>query len=346
MDADVIQRVLERLACDVRATLSGTGPITGRELAEAYHRETGQFPSEGVLMQLQRLPGLTEREQDPGARSFIDEDMLAALQGSAIARFILGEIHDLGGRSWLSPLSSKGIAMASYLLRRSGADTATVIAAGVRGAYTDNLTKTDRQIAADSLQIALAMAEDSGRIDCHGTTLTNMMLGTIDIEELLIENLTLRECIIDRVIVGSRGAESNSLRFEHCLIQKVSGSTSQKGLPGGMFVDCEISEFDDHSTNNAILRSSLPPKIKALLTVLRKIYVQAGSGRSLHALRRGLPNGGVAEAVDEVLRVLESEKLIVVTGKTAHPIRKQQARVLSILDAPMISTDPIIEQLR
>lgn len=346
MDADVIQRVLERLACDVRATISGTGPITGRELAEAYHRETGQFPGEGVLMQLQRLPGLTEREQDQGARSFIDEDMLAALQGSAIARFLTGEIRDLGSRNWLSPLSSKGIAMASYLLHRAKADSAMVVAVGVRSSYNDNPAQTDRQIAADSLMIALAMAEESGRLDCHGTTLTNMMFGTIDIEELLVENLVLRGCIIEHVVVGSRGAESRSLHFEGCLIQKVSGSTSQKGLPAGMFIDCEIAEFDDRSTNNAILRSNLPPKIKALLTVLRKIYVQAGSGRSLQALRRGLPNGGVLEAIDEVLRVLESEKLIIVTGKTAHPIRKQQTRVLNILDAPMISTDPIIEQLR
>src|SRR5206468_6303576 len=57
MDPLTLRRVLERLACDVRATSSGVGPLTGRELAEAYRIETGQVPGEGVVMQLQRLPG-------------------------------------------------------------------------------------------------------------------------------------------------------------------------------------------------------------------------------------------------------------------------------------------------
>jgi hypothetical protein len=168
MDPETVRRVLERLACDVRATLSGTGPITGRELADAYQIEVGQVPGEGVLMQLQRLPGLTEREQDPGARSFIDEEMLAALQGSAIARSVFGDIRGLSNKVWLSELGAKGIAMASYLIGKNGADPSTVVAAAMRGSRTDGRLSYEQQAAADSIMVAIEMARESGRIDCAG----------------------------------------------------------------------------------------------------------------------------------------------------------------------------------
>lgn len=77
MDSGTIRSVLERLAESVRAKSSGTGPITGNDLADAYTLETSQPAGEGVLAQLQRLPGLTQRDSEPGTRSFVDQDMLA-----------------------------------------------------------------------------------------------------------------------------------------------------------------------------------------------------------------------------------------------------------------------------
>jgi hypothetical protein len=132
MNANVIHNILLRIACDVRSTVSGTGPITAPSLVEAYQLETGRMPVEGDLMQLQRLPGLTERDQGPATRSFIDEDMLAALQGESIANAILGDLKILGTKSWLDGMSPKSICMAAYLLKEQGTDAATVISSSKR----------------------------------------------------------------------------------------------------------------------------------------------------------------------------------------------------------------------
>ena len=60
MEATTVRAVLERLADSVRSKSSGTGPITGGDLASAYQTETGQSAGDTVLTQLQRLPGLAQ----------------------------------------------------------------------------------------------------------------------------------------------------------------------------------------------------------------------------------------------------------------------------------------------
>jgi len=95
------------------------GPIAEGDLVDAYRTIGGHSPTDAVIAQLQRLPGLTERGQTQGTRSFVDEDMLYALQGSGLARFVLHGV-DLDNKAvrWLEGLHQKAVAMAAYQLRR------------------------------------------------------------------------------------------------------------------------------------------------------------------------------------------------------------------------------------
>lgn len=343
MDASTLRHVLERLACNVRATSSGAGPITGIELAEVYRQETGQAAGEGVIMQLQRLPGLTAREQDPTARSFIDEDFLAALQGSAIARFVLENAVLPAGARWIHPLSSRGIAMASYLFTKAGAEPATVLAVG--GRLHNRGVQTEPQLAADCLMIALEMARESAHLDCHGFALREASLGTVDLEDMKIENLLVQDCTVNEVVLGA-DLKGSTVRFVGNAVGKVSGVPSKEGLPQGMFENCEIERFDDMSTNAAIMRSNQPASLKALFSILRKLYLQAGGGRKLGALKRGVPPGPVLDSVDEVLEILKSEGLLAIFHNVAHPIRRQAGRVKLILGSASLSDDSVVRRVR
>jgi hypothetical protein len=86
--------------------------------------------------------------------------------------------------------------------------------------------------------------------------------------------------------------------------------------------------------------------MKALMTILRKLYLQAGGGRQLLALRRGLPSGPVLDKVDAVVRALESEGIVVVSNGVVHPIRRYMGRVHGILAAGMLSADPLVARVR
>jgi len=343
MDPHTLRRLLEKLACDVRATSSGTGPITGRELAEAYRLETGQMAGEGVLMQLQRLPGLTPREQDPTARSFIDEDVLAALQGSAVARFVLENVNRQTGLRWLSPLSAKGIAMAAYLLRKAQADVSTVIGACLRATRQGDRVY-ESQIAADCFQVAVEMAREDALLDCRGLLLDGVLLGTLDLEDLQIDGLSIESSLIDEVVLGARGHKTG-VQIRQCNIHRITGASSAAALPAGNFQRCEIEAFEDLSTNAAVIASDLPPAIKALVTILRKLYLQPGAGRMISAFKRGVPTGPILAAVDPILHILKSEGVINVFNEIAHPVRRQHQRIMKILDLTHQSKDSIVERV-
>jgi hypothetical protein len=170
-------------------------------------------------------------------------------------------------------------------------------------------------------------------------------LGMIDLEDIIIDRLEVRHALVNEVILGQGSLES-SITFRNCIINRVSGVASEEGLPTRMFIDCEVSEFDDMSTNTAVLRSPLSPPMKGLITVLRKLYMQAGGGRQINALKRGISQGAILESIDDVLRILEGENLIIVSNAIAHPVRRQTHRIRQILSAPNLSTDPIVLKVK
>ncbi len=228
IEPSTLRHVMERLAFSVRATVSGSGPITGNHLANAYSIETGQAAGEGVLAQLQRLPGLTQRDQEAGSRSFIDEDMLAALQGSAFSRIILGQYENIGDVP-LSPLSHKAISVATHLLNKVDATSATPLSIAERFSLEKKAPEY-KQIIADCLAVSLAMArEQGGLLDGHGILIESATFGVVDIEDTRIKNLHFSECIINQVSIGEHAIDSG-LTFSNCIIKKVSGIANQKRL--------------------------------------------------------------------------------------------------------------------
>jgi hypothetical protein len=352
MDPQAVRSVMERLAHKVRATVSGTGPITGNDLSHAFEVETGQAAGEGVLAQLQRLPGLTQREQDPGARSFIDEDMLAALQGGALANLILGKYKNLEG-SPLSCLNYKAISVSSYILIKNSVNCSTVISVierlwrqGYGQEYS--VDKVNTQLIADCVEVAinLAISSEVEEIDFRGISLESAHIGTLNLEDIKVQNVQIRDCLISELLIGSQSLKSG-LSIVDCLIIKVSGIASENSLPPGMCTGkCEYEEFDNMSTNSAVLQLDIPASLKALITILRKLYKQAGAGRKLSALRRGITKNDVLEKVGEVLDILERFDFISIFNQIVHPVRKQASRVQKILDAPMLSDDPVILEVK
>jgi hypothetical protein len=342
-DGPTLRLVLEDLASFVRTTTSGTGPIGGQQLATAYQNVAGQAPTDAVVAQLQRLPGLTERGQDLGARSFVDEDLLAALQGSALARYVLNGNAPTSANAWLNGIPIRAHSVASYILQSSGAGHSVATARAL------NLLRGDSQsqLAADCFCLAQELANETEIQDLKGLTFQSVHFPRLDFEEHAISQVIFDCCIIDEIALGPELSDRR-LQFRACLIGQIKGASSREQLPSGVFdSSCEISSFDSSfSTNNAIVRSSLPARTKALLTVLRKLYFQSGTGRQRAALTRGLPTGEIQSTVDEVLTALAQEGLITIEDDVVHPVRRQAARVKAILGGPLMSTDRLAMRFR
>lgn len=342
MEDQAIRRVLEALASMVRESSTGTRPITGPDLAEVYQSQIGDVAGEAVLMQLQRLPGLTARDQDPMARSFVDSDMLAALQGGAVATAIVENSAALAGRKWAAGLTRDGVRMAAHMLRKHEYEASTVLAAA-KLFSRDSDASFVGQLVADCAAIVLELSSEDEIVDCQNLEVRTAHLHSVDLEERSITRLAIHDCIIDTVSVG-RALTKSSLLFEGCVIGRVVGVPAQDGLPVEIFRNCDFDEFDDASTNAAVLKLEIPDGQKVLLTVLRKLYLQAGGGRKLGALKRGLP-GHMKDLVDQVVGVLKSEGIVAVNNEVAHPVRKHTVRVHDILRAGRLGDDPLISRV-
>lgn len=346
MDPLTLRSVMERLATSVRSKTTGLGPITGTDLSEAYNIETGQAAGEGVLAQLQRLPGLTQRDSDPGSRSFVDEDMLAALQGSAFAKQVLGSFT-ANNKAPLAEMSDRAIAMASHLLLESQTRPETLISIVEQIFRTPKQDRISDQLAADCLTVAVNIAIDLEvpSLDFRGIVIESASFGSFPLDEIVIKNIEIRNSTIREVAISTE--TKDGIRFNSCIISKLSGATDIEGISKNTFSsDCEIIEYDNMATNNAVLQLDIPPQIKALVTILRKLYKQSGAGRKITALSRGITQPDVLKYIDPIIHILERNKLVTIYNKVVHPVRKQSSRVNKILSSPTISNDEIVLEVK
>lgn len=138
-------------------------------------------------------------------------------------------------------------------------------------------------------------------------------------------------------------------RFNNCYIGHLHGRVSAKDLPVGVFDErCSVDKFEESSsTTNHIMQLSLPVGNKVLLTLLKKLYVQKGSGRRENALHRGLDERA-RRLVPEVLRILTAEGLAFVAkradNKVWYPVRSESKRVFALLNAPSNCVDPLVQK--
>ena len=164
--------------------------------------------------------------------------------------------------------------------------------------------------------------------------------------------IQLQDSIIGVLDVPSGSAAGRIPRFFRCHFGLIEGFSGQGDLPQEAFTEATVDVFGNVAeTTNAILSLSLPLGTRVLLTVLKKLYAQRGSGRRESALYRGLDTRA-RQLVDGVLRLLRREGFAIRCRQADEaiwlPSKSSDARrrVLSLLAAPTTSADPLIAQSR
>jgi hypothetical protein len=161
--------------------------------------------------------------------------------------------------------------------------------------------------------------------------------------------LHFRGCLFSRLALDADVNVAYLPRFEDCYIDELEGRSSRKDLPQGVFDEaCEIERFSEApETTAAIGGMDLPLGARVLLTVMKKIYLQAGSGRKENALHRGLDHHA-RRLVQPVLRLLQTEGLIEPYRRAGLdmtiwvPDRAKAARVARMITSPRTCGDPLL----
>jgi hypothetical protein len=343
ISGQVVREIIERLASTARKNSSGLGPIYQRDIIEAFVGVRGQEPSDSEQAILQRLPGLArDPELEEGSRSFIDADLAGVAQARDMSDYASNPYHGIEDRavSWELALSALGIDVAACQYARRVPGKGHLMHAHKHAARRDlNIAQAD--LVRISIQLGHSIDEP---VSVDGVHIPSLLLSD-NIPNL--SGVSFNNCLFDRIDFDGDVIEASRLpHFDSCYIHEIYGRQGWLDLPPNTFSEnCEIDAFPDAvDRNSAIASTSLPPGVRTVLTILRKLYLQAGRGRLEGGLSRGLPQEE-RTLVLNCLTLLQKEGLAVPiriqSRKIWVPNRSAQRRALQFIEAPRGSGDSL-----
>jgi hypothetical protein len=348
IDAGTVRRLIEHIATLARASADGLGPLTPDQITGAFTTICGYTPDDRGAVLLQRLPGLGGHSSEDGARVFIDQDFAEAARGGAVFAFIEDPFGpQLDPEPWQNTLFPLGAEVAACRCFKAGFQVGKIVFAAK---HAQGLFRCDT-LCADIFMVLMLSGLSWNE--------PNLFINEVLIPYLLLENseqdlnaIHFQNSIIGVLEVSPGLAWNKTPRFSRCHFGLVGGFAGQTDLPDQVFADVTIDSFENTAqTTNAILSLSLPLGTRVLLTILKKLYAQRGSGRRESALYRGL-DPRARQLVPEVLKLLRGDGFVVKSrlGEEAVwlPSKSSDARrrVLSLMAAPTSSADPLLAKSR
>jgi hypothetical protein len=165
-----------------------------------------------------------------------------------------------------------------------------------------------------------------------------------------LSSVFFRDCVIQSLVLESEAEAEKLPYFQNCIIGFLQRRTSASDLPDGHFEGCAFEEFAEWTiTTSAFMHLDVAPGLRVLLSILKKLFLQAGRGRQASSFYRGIDQRA-RHFVPEVLQLISSEGLAIETkiaGKSIWiPVRRESARARGILASPNASSDRLVERCR
>ncbi len=338
---------IEGLATCARKSQNGRG-LEDSDLQSVFRRVFGRDADAPANLLTRRLPGLGSVPGRPSAREFIDADFADAAASGDLGRFIKDPFAERTHLEHISAtLSELGRSMASATVPVNDLSAKISIALNQSGPYAKLATTSE-----DLMAILV-----DGQADYKGAQLTIL---DANFEKIVVESgldfsaITFSQCIIRTIELGRSMITTDPQRypnFHDCVIECIEGAVSKNDIPDGVLSgSTSVENYAAFTpTNDAVLRSALADPVKVLLTILRKLFMQRGTGRQYSALRRGLPNS-LVKYVDPIIAHIKTEAFaqdIFLDRRTILiPYRSRSADALAIINGPNMSVDPLMEKVR
>lgn len=342
-DEETIYRVFVALSRITRSRPANIGPVSQRDLQDAFEAVVGQLPVEEAAAMLQRLPSLGRIGAESQDRQFVDMFILDGLRAKDIAK--LPDEDEAQRRralseNWLNPLGALGQSvLAADLTKRT--DTFKQLAG--RAASSKNAT-----LAGDI--VASISRSSTPRVDLQGLIITGAFVSEFIFDADKTINFSIVETNFEKLVLPS--SVPTGVTVKSCVAGKVSGAASYSGLPEWLHLDL-VDDFDSVQTVAQIKKAGLSPPLEILVAILKKTFKQKGAGRKEEALLRGFGGGASKKLAGSILRLLLREGILSRhkgdEGWIYNPERSHSARVSDMLDQLRSSSDQLwleAEQLR
>jgi hypothetical protein len=196
-------------------------------------------------------------------------------------------------------------------------------------------------VLASDILASLARGEGIAS-DCGGYRLTEGQFRKLALNEKGLENVAFCDCIVDELVLPT--SPPAGVTFERCRAERVFGATSVAGMP--RWTSGLVGESFDSVENIArIRRIGLSPSQLILTAILRKTYLQKGSGRKEEALVRGLGKIAAPGLTERVINLLLRDHVLERfrgdEGWVYTPVGPMRQRVKQILDELQTSSDTL-----
>jgi hypothetical protein len=335
LDPETVKRVLIKLASLTRTKAQNVGPLTESEVVDVFYEVTGTYPNEQSTVMLQRLPGLGRVSAETGDRNFVDNFILDGLRALDLYQKINASDKELSNTKWLNPLQNLGTAVMAYNIEKENS-TNLFITFSKQSIHRD---KPNKISISDT--ISAICKTNIEKIDFEGITFNEPHFGELNFEVNKISNIEFTDGIFESITLGK--VDPIKVKIKNCCIEKLIGVSSSTGVPNWI-IGCDIESYESIDTLTAIKSSGLTKPQTILVSILIKVYRQAGNGRLEHTLTKGLTHVD-KRSLGEVLHYLVQNGILDTSkdkGETIYkPIRKLQGRIEKILIELDRSSDEI-----
>ncbi|MBV1691752.1 NACHT domain-containing protein [Novosphingobium sp. G106] len=333
---------IEGLSTKARQSAEGSKGLQESDIKAVFRAVFGRDADEPANLLAGRLPGLGAVPGRVGAREFIDIDFADAAGSGDLKRFIESPFVEHAGlediKRSLQPL---GLSLTSEKI----ADAESKLSIALSQA------SKNPKLSITASDIIAIITEKGSAYKGDPIIISDANFDSITVDaNINFSSLTFKSCVFSRVEMGrdsSKLEEENYPTFLDCVIDTLEGVVSRQDLPSDVLRgDTTVERYAAFAgTNNAILESTLPPAVKVLLTVLRKLFLQRGSGRQYSALNRGLP-ASASKYVEDIVSLIKShnfaEEIHLDRRKIIIPNRGRSSTALSIINGPNTSTDALL----
>lgn len=334
-DAETIYSVFVALSRITRRSPTNVGPISQRDLQDAFEAVVGKLPVDDASVMLQRLPSLGRIGAESSDRQFVDIFILDGLRAKDVAFLVERDESNrqrVLDEKWAYALGSLGQSILA-------ADMETRIES-YRQVASRASHCANRTLSADI--VGAATRVDASYVDLQGLQLSNGIFTELNLSQTPLCNLSLTEALFETLVLPSKTPDN--VTITHSVASKLSGAASFSGLPDWLQLDL-VDEFDSVKTVAQIRRAGLSPAHEILVAMLKKTFKQKGAGRKEEALLRGFGAGTSKKIAAGVLNILMREEIIDRhigdEGWIYSPRRKETARVSDLLDQLRASSDPL-----
>jgi uncharacterized protein YjbI with pentapeptide repeats len=292
LDATIIRSLYSKIGRLSRTTLTRLGPISIKEINDAFEATTGRPPTDESAIILQRLPGLSRIGAESLDRQFVDEYILDGLKAEDILVIYSASDKALLDAEWKHPIGAFGAFFVGTRLQGTNQTSAVV-------SYVKRHRDAKNRVLLSDMIAALFCADTKS--DLGGLVLKTGTFSDISFSDCPVSNISFDHCIFDSIDLTD--ADPEGVTINDSIIIRVEGITSREHAPPWV-TKCEFEDFQSTRTLAQIRQAGLSTAQTFLLSSLRKLFLQPGSGRKHSSMYKGYGDSSSKKICERVIALL------------------------------------------